>query len=107
MARPRRYAAYGALGGASLGALAAAVLAFGTGAYALEVMALFIAPPFGWLLAYPIGAATGFGPVGRVLWAVLTSTANWALVGLLVGTVQEIRVRNREMRRRMTSGVPQ
>ena len=107
MARPRRYAAYGALGGALLGALAAAVLAFGAGAYALEVMALFIAPPFGWLLAHPIGAATGFGPVGRVLWAVLTSIANWALLGLLIGTVQQIRVRNREMRRRVTRGVPQ
>jgi hypothetical protein len=98
MARPSRYAACGALAGASLGALAAALLAFGTGAYALEVMAVFIAPPFGWLVAYPIGAATGLGPVGRVLWAGLTPAANWALVGLLIGTMKEIRVRNREMR---------
>ena len=99
MARPTRYAYYGAAGGALLGSLWAATATFsGDGAYALEAMAFIVAPPFGWIIAYPIGALTGLGSVGRILWMLLTPAVNWALVGLLVGTVREIRARNRELR---------
>jgi hypothetical protein len=104
MGRPRRYAALGALAGAIVGAAVAVLTAHARAAsgapppFLLETVGLFVAPPFGLLLAYPLAALTGLGGAGVLVWTVLTPAANWALVGLLVGTVRDVRARNREVR---------
>jgi hypothetical protein len=105
MNRPARYALVGAMGGAVLGvcfAVAAWRHETATGrpvAFALEAMSVFVAPPFGLLLSYPIAALTGLGHVGFVLWSVLTPATNWALVGLGAGAIRNIRASNAARRR--------
>jgi hypothetical protein len=87
MGRPRRYAALGALAGAIVGAAVAVLTAHARAAsgapppFLLETVGLFVAPPFGLLLAYPLAALTGLGGAGVLVWTVLTPAANWALSG--------------------------
>ena len=100
----RRYALFGALFGAMVGA-AVAVASWrqllATGRYPpfmLEFMSVVAAPPFGLFLSYAITAVTGLGRRGFVAWAILTPTLNWALIGLAVGAIRQIRLSNRARR---------
>lgn len=100
MARTKRYAGIGALGGALIGS-GATLLAWRAltatdrpPAFLLETMAFFLAPPFGLGLSYLVAAVTGLSGMGLLLWAWLTPTLNWALVGLLLGAIRDIRASN-------------
>ena len=100
----RRYGLLGACFGLAIGTLLAVsswrqILATGQRpAFSLEFMSFVAAPPFGLFLSYPIAAVTGFSTAGFLAWVVLTPTFNWALIGVIVGAIREVRARHRTRR---------
>ena len=77
--------------------------------FMVEGLGLVVAPPFGIVLAYLVGAlvfalpepaSVGYAATLTAVWTLLTAAANWTLVGLCVAGAWETLANGRAGRRR-------